>query len=332
VTRARLVCAPTGKASRPMAISIQGSFDDAAGEPGWSGPIVCDIVGITYRQLDYWDRTDLLKPSLSAAQGSGTQRLYSYVDLVRLKIIKGLLEAGVKLQTARKVIESLRDDHGTNWQTANLVIDGANTVLARDGEHLVDLVRRGQGVLNVVAVGSMVEQLDAAILALAPRDTGVPAPATREQQAAEGGWAISEPLPHEQVRFAHNSERQFAKLLDFYNIEWQYEPRTFTLEHDREGRPVQAFTPDFYLPAYDLYIEITTLNQKLVTKKNRKARRLVELHPEVQIKVLYQRDYLNLLVKYGLEAPSQLADEQAGALLDLRPTPAPMNGSEAESA
>jgi hypothetical protein len=69
-----------------------------------------------------------------------------------------------------------------------------------------------------------------------------------------------------------------------------------------------------------------------VTKKNRKARRLVELHPEVQIKVLYQRDYLNLLVKYGLEAPSQLADEQAGALLDLRPTPAPMNGSEAESA
>ena len=157
------------------------------GRSGFSGPQVCDIVGITYRQLDYWDRTDLLKPSLSAAQGSGTQRLYSYGDLVRLKIIKGLLEAGVKLQTARKVIESLRDDHGTNWQTANLVIDGANTVLARDGEHLVDLVRRGQGVLNVVAVGSMVEQLDAAILALAPREVAVDAPAPREQRAAEGG-------------------------------------------------------------------------------------------------------------------------------------------------
>ena len=170
-----------------MATSVQSSLGDAAGEQGYSGPKVCDIVGITYRQLDYWDRTDLLKPSLSAAQGSGTQRLYSYVDLVRLKIIKGLLEAGVKLQTARKVIEALRDDHGTNWQTANLVIDGANTVLARDGEHLVDLVRRGQGVLNVVAVGSMVEQLDAAILALAPREVAVDAPATREQQAAEGG-------------------------------------------------------------------------------------------------------------------------------------------------
>jgi hypothetical protein len=110
------------------------------------------------------------------------------------------------------------------------------------------------------------------------------------------------------VRFAHNSERQFAKLLDFYAIQWEYEPRSFTLDTDRAGNPVQAFTPDFYLPAYDLFIEITTLNQKLVTKKNRKARRLRELHPEVRIKVLYQRDYLHLLVKYGLEPPSQFVD------------------------
>ncbi|MFN2504897.1 MAG: hypothetical protein ABR540_11860 [Acidimicrobiales bacterium] len=107
------------------------------------------------------------------------------------------------------------------------------------------------------------------------------------------------------MRFAHNSERQFAKLLDFYGIAWKYEPRTFVLDWDREGGPEQAFTPDFYLPAYDLFIEITTMNQKLVTKKNRKARRLRELYPDVRIKVFYQRDYLNLLVKYGLEEPSQ---------------------------
>lgn len=112
-------------------------------------------------------------------------------------------------------------------------------------------------------------------------------------------------LPHTKVRFAHNSERQFAKLLDFYDITWEYEPHTFVLEWDGDRQPLQAFAPDFYLPAYDLHIEITTLNQKLVTKKNRKVRRLRELHPEVQVKVLYQRDYLNLLVKYGLEAPSQ---------------------------
>jgi len=119
------------------------------------------------------------------------------------------------------------------------------------------------------------------------------------------------PLPHELVRFAHNSERQFAKLLDFYGIEWTYEPRTFTLERDRDGRPAQAFSPDFYLPAYDLFIEITTLNQKLVTKKNRKVRRLRELYPDVQVKIFYQRYYQALLVKYGLEPPSQAmpADE-----------------------
>jgi len=115
---------------------------------------------------------------------------------------------------------------------------------------------------------------------------------------------------------------------------WEYEPRTFTLETDRDGNPAQAFTPDFYLPAYDVFIEITTLNQKLVTKKNRKARRLRELHAEVQIKVLYQRDYLHLLVKYGLEPPEQLGD-LAGVKpqpLDLRPEPSDADASEAESA
>lgn len=119
-----------------------------------------------------------------------------------------------------------------------------------------------------------------------------------------------EPLPHTTVRFAHNSELQFAKLLDFYGEAWEYEPRTFVLEWDGEGNPAQAFTPDFYLPAYDKFIEITTLNQKLVTKKNRKARRLRELYPDVEVQILYQRDYLNLLVKYGLEPPSQLVAEE----------------------
>ena len=145
---------------------------------------------------------------------------------------------------------------------------------------------------------------------------------------------IGDALPHEQTRFAHNSERQFAKLLDFYGIVWEYEPRTFTLEEDRQGHTVQAFTPDFYLPAYDLYIEITTLNQKLVTKKNRKARALRERFPGTNIKVLYQRDYLHLLVKYGLEAPSQLGEEalDTTARLDLRPDVPVGDDEEAETA
>ena len=108
-------------------------------------------------------------------------------------------------------------------------------------------------------------------------------------------------------------------MLDFYGIAWEYEPRTFVLEVDGEGNPAQAFTPDFYLPAYDLFIEITTMNQKLVTKKNRKARRLREAFPDVRIKVFYSRDYLNLLVKYGLEAPSQDLDvDEAVEPLPLR--------------
>ncbi len=108
------------------------------------------------------------------------------------------------------------------------------------------------------------------------------------------------------TRFAHNSERQFALLLDFYGVPWEYEPRSFPIAWTKGGEPSQFFTPDFYLPDEDLFIEITTMNQKLVTKKNAKVRRLRELYPEISCKVLYQRDYLHLVVKYGLEQPENL--------------------------
>jgi hypothetical protein len=114
----------------------------------------------------------------------------------------------------------------------------------------------------------------------------------------------TELLPSDAVRFAHASERQFAKLLDFYQIAWAYEPTSVPIAWDRDGVPSQRFTPDFYLPEFDLYIEITTLNQKLVTKKNRKVRRLRERYPEIRCKVFYQRDYLSLVTKYGLEDAS----------------------------
>ncbi|MDP9328968.1 MAG: hypothetical protein M3P10_12260 [Actinomycetota bacterium] len=111
-------------------------------------------------------------------------------------------------------------------------------------------------------------------------------------------------LKSDTVGFAHASERQFARLLEFYAIDWEYEPTSFDIDYDADGKVVSRFTPDFYLPAYDLYIEITTLNQKLVTKKNRKVRRLRERYPEVKCKVFYQRDYLSLVSKYGLEDAS----------------------------
>ena len=130
---------------------------------GFSGPTVCSVVGISYRQLDYWARTDLLRPSLVDAAGSGTQRRYSYRDLVALKVIKSLLDGGVSLQTARKAIDYLRDHLGEDLASASLVIEGATTVLARTGDDIVDLVRRGQAVLNIVPLGGLVESLEASI-------------------------------------------------------------------------------------------------------------------------------------------------------------------------
>jgi DNA-binding transcriptional MerR regulator len=135
---------------------------------GYRGPQVCKIVGITYRQLDYWARTDLIRPSIADARGSGTQRRYSYRDLVELKVIKGLLDAGVSLQQARRAIEYLRDHLGEDIATASLVINGAGSVLVRTDGELVDLVRRGQGVLSIVALGGVKEALDAAITELRP--------------------------------------------------------------------------------------------------------------------------------------------------------------------
>jgi len=104
-------------------------------------------------------------------------------------------------------------------------------------------------------------------------------------------------------RFAHESEEAFARLLDFYGIRWEYEPRSFPLDRDEEGHVTESFSPDFYLPDFDLYIELTTLKQSLVTRKNRKVRRLRELYPDVRLKIFYGRDFRSLLFKYGLARP-----------------------------
>ncbi|HKX00293.1 MAG TPA: cytidylate kinase family protein [Bryobacteraceae bacterium] len=100
--------------------------------------------------------------------------------------------------------------------------------------------------------------------------------------------------------FAHPSEEIFANLLDFYRIAWEYEPRSFPIQWDRDGKVAEAFTPDFYLPEFDLYVELTTMKQSLVTRKNRKVKLLREVYPHVNIQVFYQKDFENLIFKYGL--------------------------------
>ncbi|GFP34121.1 hypoxanthine phosphoribosyltransferase, partial [Candidatus Hakubella thermalkaliphila] len=98
--------------------------------------------------------------------------------------------------------------------------------------------------------------------------------------------------------FAHKSEAEFAKILDFYRIEWEYEPKSFAIEWDEQGKVTRWFTPDFYLPEFDLYIELTTMNQRLVTKKNQKLRLMRELYPDVRCKLFYKKDFDSRLLKY----------------------------------
>lgn len=138
----------------------------ASPDEGFRGPQVCSIVGITYRQLDYWARTGLLTPSISAAKGSGTQRRYSYRDVVELKVIKQLLDAGLSLPSARKAVECLRRDLGEDLANANLVINGTGSVLARSGEEVIDVLKGGQGVLNIVPMAGVVSEVDSAITQL----------------------------------------------------------------------------------------------------------------------------------------------------------------------
>lgn len=148
---------------------------------GFRGSQVCSIVGITYRQLDYWARTDLLRPSLVDATGSGSQRRYSYHDVLELKVIKRLLDAGLKLQQARQAVECLRGDLGVDLASAQLVLADSRSILATSGGELVDLLAGGQGVFNVLPLSGVVSELEAAIVELtAP----VPAGADERHPAA----------------------------------------------------------------------------------------------------------------------------------------------------
>ncbi len=153
-------------------------------EPGFSGKRTAEIVDITYRQLDYWARTDLVRPSLAEATGSGSRRLYSYRDLLELKVIKSLLDAGIRLEQVRKVFAYMRNQLGEDVASANLVIDGSNSVLVNTGEELIDLLQNGQGVLNVLPLAGVKEEVDARIVSLYPDIAADVVPAEAMRAAA----------------------------------------------------------------------------------------------------------------------------------------------------
>ena len=132
----------------------------------FTGKRTAEIVGITYRQLDYWARTDLVRPSVADATGSGSRRRYGYQDLLELKVIKTLLDAGIRLEMVREAFSFLRDQLDENIASANLVINGSKSVVAHSGQELIDILQNGQGVLNVLPLAGVKEQVDAAIVQL----------------------------------------------------------------------------------------------------------------------------------------------------------------------
>jgi DNA-binding transcriptional MerR regulator len=132
---------------------------------GFSGTQAAKVVGITYRQLDYWARTNLIRPSLSDAAGSGSRRRYSYKDLLELRVIKTLLDAGIKLESVREVFDYMREHVDGDISSAHLVINGSSVILARDDE-LIDVLARGQGVLNVLSLAGVKHEVDTQVVGL----------------------------------------------------------------------------------------------------------------------------------------------------------------------
>ncbi len=132
-------------------------------EAGFSGTKTASIVGISYRQLDYWARTGLVRPSLLDAAGSGSRRQYSYRDLLELRVIKNLLDAGIKLASVREVFSYLSEHVGTDIVSAHIVISGSNVVLC-DGDQLIDVLKKGQGVLNVLPLAGVKNEIDSSLV------------------------------------------------------------------------------------------------------------------------------------------------------------------------
>jgi len=136
----------------------------------FSGKRAAEIVGITYRQLDYWARTDLIRPSLADAQGSGSRRSYSYRNLIELKLIKTFLDNGTKLENIRQAFEYVRDQLGEDLTSAKLVLSGSSAVLVRENDELIDVMskNKGQGVLNLLDLDDVTKEVDSAIVDLFP--------------------------------------------------------------------------------------------------------------------------------------------------------------------
>jgi len=208
-----------------------------------------------------------------------------------------MIDRGIDRATARELLTAMEAEHRTirrkRFGRASFRMHDFDLMLSEDG----------------LDSGARLAVLAAAIQSSGTREHGLLAPAAEAQiqfrarlRLARFGLLPPSRVESQGPEFGHPSEEIFARLLDFYQIAWEYEPRSFPLQWDKDGRVMEAFTPDFYLPQFDLYVELTTMKQEFVTRKNRKVRLLRTIYPHVNIQVFYQRDMQDLILKYGITA------------------------------
>ena len=234
----------------------------------------------------------------------GAELLYSHFrGMLRVRVVAAepvrvgnlMLDRRIDRPAARKLLRDLeaaeRAARKAKFGLATLpphLFDLALNAESLDTDQMVELVAHAAGATHLAERGYLSRLVEAQLqfqmrLRLARHGIVPPGKARLHQKT-----------------FAHQSEQTFASLLDFYRIAWEYEPRSFPVQWDRDGKVAEAFTPDFYLPEFDQYIELTTMKQSLVTRKNRKIRLLKELYPHLNIQCYYQKDIENLIFKYGL--------------------------------
>ncbi|PYT15639.1 MAG: hypothetical protein DMG59_13165 [Acidobacteria bacterium] len=223
-----------------------------------------------------------------------------------------LLRAGVVAPEARRVGNVMLDQR-LERPAARKALSELDSAAKRTRKHRFGRSNAPAEAFDVVLnaehmdAGQMAEVLRAAVAARGLVDQGLLTAASEAQiqfqtrlQLARYGIVPAGRANLKRVAFGHPSEQMFANLLDFYRIQWEYEPRSFPLQWDKDGNVTEAFTPDFYLPEFDLYVELTTMKQTLVTRKNRKIKLLRAIYPHINIQVFYQKDFQDLVFKYGL--------------------------------
>jgi cytidylate kinase len=272
---------------------IQQEFGSATAVPARAFPSLVESI---VAHLATTHHLVLCAEGADAISGSFPGRLRAYVvapDAVRVGNL--MLDRRIERPAARQLLQEME---AAQKAARKYRLGRATTPADR-----FDLI------LNAELMDSerMAGLIESAVDALRLKDQGLLSPAAEAQmqfrmrlRLARHGIAppAQVTLPHKQ--FAHQSEEIFANLLNFYRIAWEYEPHSFAIQWDRNGEPAESFTPDFYLPEFDLHVELTTMKQSLVTKKNRKIRLLRQLYPHINIQVFYQKDIENLIFKYGL--------------------------------